>query len=164
MRISRFGILSVGSLLVVAIAVSFGHFRREQNTLRDELNRRARVIPKSLAPPAIRILKNPPSIDEEDVAERLEGQGRTIGLMICNLEGKPIALSSTLTDTVTCNDEVIATLESGKESILLDEIGGQSLNRLILPLKDRTGSLLGTLTIVHDSSYITKRVTSAVTW
>ncbi|OGQ04405.1 MAG: hypothetical protein A2W61_03745 [Deltaproteobacteria bacterium RIFCSPLOWO2_01_44_7] len=164
MKFSRFGILVIGSLLVVVVGISFIHFQREQTALRDDLNRRARVISKSLAPPAIRILKNPPAIDEEDVAERLEGQGRTIGLMICNLEGKPIALSSTLTDTVTCNDEVMATLESGKESILLDEIGGQSLHRLILPLKDRTGSLLGTLTIVHDSSYITKRVTSAVTW
>lgn len=164
MKFPRFGILIVGSLLIIAVAVSFVHFRREQNTLRDDLNRRARVIAKSLAPPAIRILKNPPAVDEEDVAERLEGQGRTLGLMICNLEGKLIARSSTLSDIITCNDEVMSTLQSGNEALLLNEAGGQSLHRLIYPLKDRAGSLVGTLTIVHDASYITKRVLSAVTW
>ncbi|MDO8462011.1 MAG: hypothetical protein Q7S98_04025, partial [Deltaproteobacteria bacterium] len=164
MKLSRFWIPVIGGLLVIFITISFIHFQREQTSLRDDLNRRARVIAKSLAPPAIRILKNPPAVDEEDVAERLEGQGRTLGLMICNLEGKLIALSSTLTGTVTCNDEVMAVLASEKESILLDEISGQPLHRLIVPLKDRTGFLIGTLTIIHDASYITKRVMSAVTW
>ena len=164
MKISRFGILIAGFLLIIAIAVSFIYFRREQNVLRDDLNRRAHVIAKSPTPPAIRILKNPPSIDEEDVAERLQGLGRTLGLMICGPEGKLIARSSSLSDIVTCNEEVMATLASGKESFFLDETGGQLFHRLVFPLKDRSGSLVGPLTIVPHASYITKPALPPVPW
>ncbi|MDO8520207.1 MAG: trehalose-6-phosphate synthase [Deltaproteobacteria bacterium] len=145
----------------------FSYFRihSERTALLDDLNRRARIIAKSLSPPSLRAVKHPPTADEEDLAERLSGQGRTMGILVCASDGRLIARSAALENLATCEDaEVQEILAAGIEKITFDEKNGQTLHRLVYPLRDRENSLLGTLTIVHEASYIDKRVLNAVTW
>lgn len=155
----------MGFVLIAVSLFSYFRIQKERSILLDDLNRRARVIAKSLAPASLRAVKKPPTPDEEDLAERLSGQGRTMGIMVCGADGKLVARSAALESIAACEDpEVQGILAEGVEEILFDEKKGQTLHRLIYPLRDRDNSLLGTLTIVHEASYIDKRVLSAVTW
>ena len=155
----------IGLLLLGLIGFAYHRITQERKVLLDDLDRRGRVIARSLAAGAIRAIKHPPTPDEEDLAERLSGQGRTMGLMVCGPEGKLVARSAALADLAACEDsEVQEVFTDNAERIHFFEKKGQTLHLLISPLKDRGGDLLGTLTIVHEASYIDKRVTSAVTW
>lgn len=163
--LAKFVFTILGFLLAGLIAFSYFRVTKDRTQLIDDLDRRARVIAKSLAVGAIRAIQHPPTPDEEDLAERLSGQGRTMGLMVCGSEGKPVARSAALEDLAACEDpEVQSVLAENSEVIYFLEKKGQTLHLLVSPLKDRNGDFLGTLTIVHEASYINKRVMSAVTW
>lgn len=154
------GVLLLGLLLIFYVRVS-----QERGQLIDDLNRRARVITKSLTVGAIRAIKLPPTPDEEDLAERLSGHGRTMGLLVCGPDGKLVARSSALADLVACEDrEVQKISKTSSEGVHFQEKKGQTLHLLISPLRDREDRFWGTLTVVHEASYINKRILSAVTW
>lgn len=53
---------------------------------------------------------------------------------------------------------------NSEEKILLGEKNGLTLHRLIYSIKDPSGKFLGTLTIVHEASYMDERVRSLITW
>lgn len=161
--------ISLISLCFLGV-LAFSYFRvtKERETLRDDLNRRARIIAKSLAPASLRLLKNPPAGDEEDIAERIAGQGRTMGVLLCLPDGKVIARSIALTEIGNCeaflqDNEISSHLEN-EERILLREENGITLHRLTYPLLDQKQNFLGTLTVVHEASYINERVRSLITW
>lgn len=152
-------------LFLGLIGFAYQRITREREVLLDDLDRRARVIGKSLAVGAIRAIKHPPTPDEENLAERFSGQGRTMGLMVCGHEGKLVARSAALADLAACDAPEVQEIFAGNtEKIHFFEKKGQTLHLLISPLEDRDGDFLGTLTIVHEASYIDKRVMSAVTW
>lgn len=164
-NIFKYGFWIMGFVLLAVSLFSYFRIQKERSILLDDLDRRARVIAKSLAPPSLRAVKNPPTPDEEDLAERLSGQGRTMGVLVCGADGKLVARSAALESIAVCEDpEVQEILAEGVEKVLFDEKKGQTLHRLIYPLRDRDNALLGTLTIVHEASYIDQRVLSAVTW
>ena len=147
------------------ILFSYLRVTRERTQLIDDLDRRARVIAKSLSVGAVRAIQRPPTPDEEDLAERLSGQGRTMGIMVCGLEGKLIARSAALADLKACEDpEVQGVIADQEEKVLTRDEKGLTLHTLIFPLNTRSGEFIGALAVVHEASYIDKRVMSAVTW
>ena len=159
------------SLIVISFLgiLGFSYFRvtKERETLLDDLNRRARIIAKSLAPGSIRLLKSPPAGDEEDIAERLSGQGRTMGILLCGPDGKIIARSIALADIGNCEeflDDESHSSPENVEKIRLGEESGLTIHILTYPLKDQKQKFLGTLTVVHEASYINERVRSLLTW
>ena len=164
-RLSKFGVPMIVGLFVGLVLVSYFRVTRERAQLIDDLDRRARVIAKSLSTGAIRAIWNPPTPDEEDLAERLSGQGRTMGIMVCSPDGKLVARSAALADLKTCEDpEVQEVITAQKENVLTRDEKGMTLHTLIFPLKTRSGKFSGVLVVVHEASYIDKRVMSAVTW
>ncbi|MDO8526675.1 MAG: trehalose-6-phosphate synthase [Deltaproteobacteria bacterium] len=155
----------VGLLFAGLILFSYLRVTRERTQLIDDLDRRARVIAKSLSIGAMRAIRNPPTPDEEDLAERLSGQGRTMGIMVCETDGKLVARSAALADLKTCEDpEVQEVITDQKEKVLIRDEKGRTLHTLIFPLKTRSGDFVGSLAVVHEASYINKRIMSAVTW
>lgn len=85
----------------------------------DDLDRRARVIARSLSVGSIRAIRNPPTPDEEDLAERLSSQGRTMGIMVCGTDGKMVARSAALAALKSCEDpEVQEVITSQEEKVL----------------------------------------------
>ena len=164
-QILKYGTFILALCFIGSLIFSYLRIARERETLLDDLHRRAKVIAKSLAPASIRLLRNPPGADEEDLAERLSGQGRTMGILLCDLEGKTIARSMALTEVKNCGETASdPSLAPDEEQIFLQKEKGLTLHNLIHPLKDRSGTLLGTLTVVHEASYINERVTSLITW
>jgi len=153
-------------LLVFLGMIGSAYYRvtQERASLLDDLNRRARIIAKSLAPPSIRAIKKPPNIDEEDLAERLSGQGRTLGVLLCGKDGSLIARSAALENLMNCeNLEVQEALTQKTEIIHRSEKEGQSLHRLLFPLQDKS-DFVGVLLVVHDAAYIERRINSLITW
>ena len=161
----KFGIFLLVACFAGTLVVTYSRVKSERETLLDDLNRRARVIAKSLAPASIRLLKKPPTEDEEDLAERLSGQGRTMGILLCDPAGKIIARSIALSEIKDCDERAIGeSAAQGEEKILFEEEVGPPLHSLVHPLRDRVGKFVGTLTVVHEASYISERVRSLVTW
>lgn len=165
-NIFKYGLWIIGFVFFITIFL-FSYFRieMERSVLLDDLDRRARVIAKSLGPVSVRVVKKPPTPDEEDLAERLSGQGRTMGILVCGADGKLIARSAALENLAACEEpEIQEVLASGVEKILFVEKSGQTLHQLIYPLRNRDNLLMGTLSVVHEASYINKRVMTAVIW
>src|SRR3989338_7553521 len=106
-NVAKFLFPIIAVLFVGLILFSYFRVMRERTQLIDDLDRRARVIAKSLSVGAIRSIRNPPTPDEEDMAERLSGQGRTMGIMVCGLDGKLVARSASIADLKTCEDPEI---------------------------------------------------------
>lgn len=147
------------------IALGYFHMSRERKILLDDLDRRAQILAKTLNPSVIRTLQNPPKSDEEDLAERLSGQGRTLGLLLCSANGDLVARSATLTDLVSCQDPMIQEILKQKQPQgILREDNGQSLYYFNDPLLDRSGKLLGVLSVVHNAAFIQQRTLSTITW
>src|SRR3989338_3221148 len=164
-NLTKFLFPIVGLLFAGLILLSYFRVTRERTQLIDDLDRRARVIARSLSVGAMRAIRNPPTPDEEDLAERLSGQGRTMGIMVCAADGKLVARSAALADLKTCEDpEVQEVTTDQKEKVLTRDEKGRTLHALIFPLKTRSGDFVGTLAVIHEASYINKRVLSAVTW
>ena len=164
-NLAKFLFPIVGLLFAGLVLFSYFRVTRERTQLIDDLDRRARVIARSLSVGAMRAIRNPPTPDEEDLAERLSGQGRTMGIMVCASDGKLVARSAALADLKTCEDpEVQEVTTDKKEKILTRDEKGRTLHTLIFPLKTRSGDFVGTLAVIHEASYINKRVLSAVTW
>jgi trehalose 6-phosphate synthase len=163
-NLSKFLLPLLALFFLGLILVSYFRITEERSQLIDDLDRRARVIARSLGPGAIRAIRHPPTADEEDLAERLTGQGRTLGIMVCRADGALVARSAAVADLKGCQDpEIREALAGGTEKILFQESKGQTLHSLVSPLKNRTGEIVGSVTVVHEASYIDKRVMSAVT-
>ncbi|MDO8644171.1 MAG: trehalose-6-phosphate synthase [bacterium] len=161
----KFILSIVVTLFVGLILFSYFQVTKERIQLIDDLDRRARVIAKSLSTGAIRAIRNPPTPDEEDLAERLSGQGRTIGVMVCATDGRLIARSAILADLKNCEDpEIREVITDQKEKVSTRDEKGMTLHTLAFPLKTRSGEFVGALAVVHEASYINKRIMSAVTW
>ncbi|MBI4374464.1 MAG: trehalose-6-phosphate synthase [Deltaproteobacteria bacterium] len=164
-NLTKFLLPIVGVLFAGLILFSYLRVTRERTQLIDDLDRRARVIAKSLSVGAMRAIRNPPTPDEEDLAERLSGQGRTMGIMVCAADGKLVARSAALVDLKACEDpEVQEVTTDQEEKTLTRDEKGMTLHTLIFPLKTRSGEFSGVLAVVHEASYINKRILSALTW
>ena len=141
-------------LFVGLILFSYFRVTKERTQLIDDLDRRARVIARSLSVGAIRAIRNPPTPDEEDLAERLSGQGRTMGIMVCGPDGKLVARSAALVDLKTCEaPEIQEVIVSQKENVLTHDEKGMTLHTLLFPLKTRSGEFSGVLVIVHEAGH-----------
>ncbi len=167
-HILTLGVSLIGICFLGVLGFSYFRVTKERETLLDDLNRRARIIAKSLAPASVRLLKNPPAGDEEDIAERIAGQGRTMGVLLCLPDGRVLARSIALAEIGNCetflDDNKISSHPKNVERILLREENGMTLHRLTYPLTDQKQNFLGTLTVVHEASYINERVRSLITW
>ncbi|HEX5036879.1 MAG TPA: trehalose-6-phosphate synthase [bacterium] len=161
--IIRWIIAVVLAAVVAVVASSYWNIRREQEALRDDLSRRARVIAKSLAPGALRALRHPSTPDEEDLAERLSGPGRTVGIVLCSLAGETVARSAALEGMVDCPDIDPAGVSKDVDRIAMQDLGGHSFHILTIALLGKAETL-GTLTIVHDAGYIKDRARQAAAW
>src|SRR3989338_6367714 len=156
-NVAKFLFPIIAVLFAGLILFSYLRVTRERTQLIDDLDRRARVIAKSLSVGAMRAIRNPPTPDEEDLAERLSGQGRTMGIMVCATDGKLVARSAALADFKACEDSAIQDVTTDqKEKVLTRDEKGRTLHTLIFPLKTRSGEFSGVLAVVHEASYINK--------
>ena len=164
-QILKYSMIILAVFCVGILIFSYSRIVQEKEILLDDLHRRAKIIAKSMAPAALRLLQNPPLADEEDLAERIAGQGRTMGILLCDFKGNMIARSIALLEIKDCesiNENRVD--KSEEEQILFQEEKGLVLHSFIYPLKNRSKAFLGILVVVHEASYINERVRSLVTW
>lgn len=164
-KFSRYYFPLLFLLFLGIIGLAYYRVLQERNNLQDDLNRRAQVIAKSLAPASIRTLKKPPKLDEEDLAERLSGQGRTMGILLCNANGTMIARSAALEGHIECdNPRIQQSFIQKKQSTFYEDKDGLVAHHFVYPLLDNNGGLAGGLVVVHDSAYIERRVGAVINW
>ena len=141
------------------------HVRLERDHLLDDLERRARVLAKVLAVQAQRVLTDPLGIDRGDLADRLSGSGRTLGVVLCREDGTAAAVSSSVRDQIRCDAPQIAGVLGGVPEVSwrLDQTA-QPLHAFALAIPGMAERIAGVLVVVHDASYIEQRVVSLLAW
>jgi trehalose 6-phosphate synthase len=164
--------ISVGLALaitavVVLVLSGFAYFQvtNQRESLLDDLDRRARVVAKSLLPAARQVLQKLPNSNPVELAERLEGTGRTLGLLLLRSDGETVAISSRVVDTRDrLSTEVAQALHGESEVSFLERLQDLTLHILVFPVTDKEGKVVGTLGILHDASFIDERMTQSLTW
>ena len=165
-KISIALVLAITAVVVLVLS-GFAYFRTiyQRELLLDDLDRRARAVAKSLLPPAQRVLQQLPDSDPVELAERLEGTGRTLGLLLLRADGQAVAVSARLVDLrESLSTEVTQALQGDSEVTSIKKYQDLTLHLLAVPVKDKEGKVVGTLGILHDASFIDQRIAQDLTW
>ncbi|MBI4161322.1 MAG: trehalose-6-phosphate synthase [Acidobacteria bacterium] len=138
---------------------------QERAHMRDDLDRRARVLGRALLPQAQHLLGDPAGGDPRQLADHLRESGRTLGLVLCDGDRRLVAESDAVAGLVPCESpEVTAVIDgAAEENVWIMEDVGRPLRALVIAVPVGTGRA-GGLVVVHDASYIDRRVTSQLSW
>ncbi len=153
-------------ILGVFVYLGWTWFCNEKNQLTDDLNRRARIIAKSLSRTFIKTIKKDASAHDIEVLESISDQGRTLGYFLCDTNGKLVLQTLLFEGIPYCDivkDEQTAT-DPEVENIFYENPAGTLVHIYSAPLFDKNQIFLGTAGIVHDASYIHERVMAALLW
>ncbi len=127
----------------------------------DDLNRRAKIIARGIEPVARRALNRPPPSNEENLAERLAGQERTLGILLCTPDETLIARSAPLAEIISCSDPAVRkAIQKSETQLWMGKSGSRTFHFFLDPLVERTGQISGALIVAHDATYIEQRTRS----
>jgi trehalose 6-phosphate synthase len=98
------------------------------------------------------------------LANRFQGQSRTIGVLLCRADGSTAAQSSAVKDLVGCASEPLrAVLAGAPEVVSLIQDGAMKVRLLATPVPGTDSLPLGALAVFHDASFIDRQVTGRIT-
>lgn len=149
-------------LVIVTIGFTiFGIFqvRFEEEKFIDDLQRKTKYIAESMELSVKQVLTNNDIKNANYLVERFEKRERLQGCVIYDKDGKVLAISGKFSDW--------AERDSSKHKKALTDNtphGGiekykeYSVYNYILPILDEDGKLLGTVEIMHDTSYVSIRL------
>jgi trehalose 6-phosphate synthase len=154
----------VGVAGIVLGGFALLEIRVRRANLHEDLERRARVIARALLPPAERALAGSGG-DPRELAERVEGSGRTLGVVLCRADRTPAAASATVADLMLCESPQVAGVlqRSSERGWTVDDVAGP-LHAFAVPVATSEERPPGALVVVHDTSYIDRRVSSHLSW
>jgi trehalose-6-phosphate synthase len=139
---------------VVSLFSTYYEVRREKQSLRNDLERRAEVLGESLVGNVEPYLDGKSLKQLQKIVGRFSNREHLVGLAILNTGLEPIAQSSGLAQQLKIQSlavpEVIGTNKKQSRFIRRD---GRSQNIYALPLH-RNDEVVGELVIVHDADYI----------
>ena len=139
---------------LVSLFSTYYEVRREKQSLRNDLERRAEVLGESLVGNVEPYLDGKSLKQLQKIVGRFSNREHLVGLAILNTQLEPIAQSSGLAQQLKIQSlavpEVIAGNKKQSRFIRRD---GRSQNIYALPLH-RNDEVVGELVIVHDADYI----------
>lgn len=165
---SKYLVAIVLGLILLGGFFLYHRLNEDKANLVEDLEKRALIIARSLSPESLKLLKRqlPDSTEEqEEIAERLSGKGRTLGIVLCRTDGETVAHSSRIDSSITClDDKVRDVLLSKTYQFFWEEKESLTYNELLYPLLDKSGQVMGVLIVVHEGSYIQKRFFEGLLW
>lgn len=150
--------------VTVAIALTvFGiiQVRFEEEKLMDDLQRKAKHIAESMELSVREVLRNEDIKNANYLVEKFENRERLQGCVIYNKEGKVVAITRRFSewtdqDTVQLQISLTELVPQGK----IENFKEYSVYSYLLPITDENGQILGLVKIIHDTSYVSIRVSN----
>ncbi len=151
--------------ILITVTVGFAVFgmlqvRVERDRMLDDLTRKAQSIAESME------LSVREAILERDIenanylAETFEARERLQGCVIYDTEGEVIAITRRFSDWPdTDRPQVIEAMSGGVPVRQLLRFREHTLYSYILPISDGRGATIGSVEIIHDTSYVFNRLT-----
>ncbi len=141
-------------ITLVSLCTSYYQVVVLKRGLRDDLQHRAEVLAESLGRNVERDLERDAQTSLQRTVQRFANRENLAGLAVYDPQGHPIAITTSLQPHMTSAPAVVMqTLKENKGSDTFLKIGGQSVHIYALPLH-RNETIIGSLAIVHDASYI----------
>jgi trehalose-6-phosphate synthase len=158
---ARLIIALIVGITLVSLSSSYYEVLVEKRGLRKDLEHRAEVLGESLAGNAERDLEKGSTRTLQHLVERFGNREHLAGLAIYDPQGKPMAVSQPLADTLNATPAIVSQALTENRGIdVFERVGGTPLNLYALPLHGPDGDVIGGLAIVHDASYISAHVRS----
>jgi len=141
-------------ITLVSLGFSYYEVVGEQRALRSDLERRAEVLGESIAGNVEKSWEPGSERGLQRLVQRFGNREHLLGVAVYDLQGKQIAITSELGQTLkaTPPNVIIAMSEGHGESSFV-RIGNDRVNIFALPLH-RQDEIVGGLAIVHDVNYI----------
>ncbi len=158
----RFFIFILPILIIVAAAFTvFGiiQVNTEEDRLLDDLKRKAKTIAESIDFSVKHVLLSQNLKDANYLVEKFQARERLQGCAIYNNEGRAIAVTQRFTDwkgkeSQLAKDVLISRTPRGQ----IEEYQNLSVYSYILPIFDDENKPLGSVEIIHDTSYVFTRL------
>lgn len=156
-------VVGVAGLVLGALALGYTYVERQN--LRDDLERRARVLAGALIPQAQLILAQRGDADPRAFADHFSGSERTLGVVLCRQDRSTAATSAAVVDLVRCDGPNVGVVLGGQpeQAWILDDAAA-ALHVLAIAVPGLKADSAGAVAVVHDASYIDRRVTSQLSW
>ena len=159
---SRLSISLIASVAVVSLAFAYAQMRASRRGLNRELERHALVLAETLSKSAQPLLKNRSYRDLERLVDQFENREQIAGVIVLNMAGEPVAVSSRLAPRLDSYPEPVRqALQDGLTHAGFVSLGGDPLHVIAMPLRDEP-LVIGVLAIFHDAAYIQQQ--SAALW
>jgi alpha,alpha-trehalose-phosphate synthase [UDP-forming] len=147
------------SVVVVSLLFAVYQVRTDKRMLRNDLSRRAEILAESLQENVEPLFDRPlPDKNLQRIVDRFGQREHLKGIAVYNAGGTALALTPGLSP-VFQSRPAIATHAALRDAGMGDfvSIDGSAMNVYALPLH-RNGKAVGTLVLVHDTSYIDTQV------
>jgi len=139
---------------VVSLCSSYYQVIVTKRGLRKDLQRRAEVLGESLGRNVERDLERDSQTSLQRTVQHFANRENLDGLAVYDLQGHPIAITSSLQPLMASAPEVVQqALKEDRGTDAFLKIGGQPVHLYALPLR-RSDKVIGSLAIVHDAGYI----------
>jgi len=155
MRITLRLIVSlVVTVAVVAAISAYFHVQQERSRLKDELERRARLLAESLQESLVPAIQTGLTGNLQGLVEKFGNRERVKGMAVYDAKGKALAVTETLALSVGAVSGLVTdALERSIDVSTVEDLGGKQMHVYVMPLlaEDVAAGALG---VFQDAAYI----------
>lgn len=129
--------------------------RREEERLRDDLQRKTRSVAESIEATAVYIFTNNDLRSARRLVESFEKRERLQGAVLYDKDGKVIAITQKISDWEQKDKPYLSEIIGSKEPRgAVEQFKDYSFYSYILPVLDDEGQVLGLVEVVYDTAYM----------
>ncbi len=157
--------LRLGFLIAAIIGATVGSLawrqvNQERHTDLDDVNRRAQVLARQLAPAATKALELPNAEAREELKPRLRGYRVLLGYAVFRPDGVLVAAGDTVSEFSDRLEAAVSrTVRTGADTIARARFQGTPIDVFAMPLEPEPGVIRGVLVVAHDVTFIDDRAT-----
>jgi trehalose-6-phosphate synthase len=159
MKLSHRLIVSLlASVAIVSMAFAVYQAREEANTLKDAVERQARLLAGSQQAPVEQLVRSGSAPDLQALVERFQKQDELAGIAVYGAQEQPLAITSGLTSLLAVTPAAVARASQiGRPQGEFFRAKGKAMHVFAQPLWDAAGTV-GTIAVFHNADFIVSRV------
>jgi trehalose-6-phosphate synthase/uncharacterized membrane protein affecting hemolysin expression len=152
------------SLIVVVVSLAlistYIQVRQERRQLREDLDRRSRLLAQSLQEVVEPLISESPPSNLKRVVERFGNRERLAGAAVYDRNGAQVAITDSLAALVRVAPAIVVrVLKSNQDASEFSTIGKRPMQLCAIPLHSQEG-IAGVLVLFHEADYINSQILS----
>ena len=155
MRITlRLIVALVVTVAVVAALSAYFHVQQERSRLKDEMERRSRLLAESLQESVQPAIQMGLPLNLQRLVEKFGNREHITGMAVYDAKENALAVTEKLAPDLSSAPGLVASaLERGIDVSTFAAVGDKQMHVYILPLRDKDG-IVGALVVFQDATYI----------